>query len=973
MGRTLQPEDRISHYRVVAPLGAGGMGEVYVAQDESLERSVALKTLPPHLVRNEERVRRFITEAKSASSLNHPNIVTIYEIGRDEVKSGASGDRQGDGAAPEAASAPIHFIAMELVAGETLTQKIHHEKTELRSLLGHIAQAAEGVAKAHAAGIVHRDLKPGNIMVSRDGYAKVLDFGLAKLTEKQASGGSQATNAPTEAAATGEGALMGTVGYMSPEQVQGKPADHRSDIFSMGCVLYEAATRRRPFIADTDVEIMHKILRERPTPVEELSPEVPAEVRRLVRRCLAKSPDERLQSMRDLAIELREIVDEYDTLSASTTSGSTMASRALGASQARSKRTGFNALIASVVLLGLAGLGFGIYSLMGRGGSGGAGDSGLGQMTITSIMSRNDLNEAVLSRDGRYLAYVIFANDKFSLNVRQVRTGSDVTIMPPQEFPIRGITFSPDSDYLYFLNRDQQLPNYSALYRVASLGGPQRKMLYDIDSAVSFAPDGARVSFRRGFPQVQADVLVVANLTTGEEKELIRVKYPESFYFAPTGTQTAQAWSPDGEHVVAAIFDATGGARTRVFDIDARTGARREVGSHPWLFVDSVGWLPDSRAFVSSGFVVGTFGFQIYRVSFPDGAVRKLTNDLEGYQGLSISGDGQSLAAIRRTEVYNLWAGAPDGSAEPQALSSATTSIAAMQNFEPLPDGGIAITAPQGNNVFLWRIESDGGGRRQLNTQGVYVISSDAAGGDSILFTQVDEDASTHIWRVDADGSGPRQITMGQSMQVQDVSPDGKWAIINKFSDRSTLWLLNLAGGEPTQLVAGTTGELAEFSPDGRSVLYTVYEQDQDRMYPGRRVAAVPDGRVLHSFRLPPGAFDLAWAPDGQAVTYIDRGTGMNVMRQAITGGEPTSLTRFTEGSVVNHEWSPDGKSIALHRRVGGHQGLWTMHPGDAALRRVAEFRTGNIANTAWSTDSKRLLFLYGNSSQDVVLITDFK
>ena len=971
MGRTLQPEDRISHYRVVGPLGAGGMGEVYVAQDESLERSVALKTLPPHLVRNEERVRRFITEAKSASSLNHPNIVTIYEIGRDEVKSGGSGDRLADGVAPEAASAPIHFIAMELVAGETLTQKIHHEKTELRTLLGHLAQAAEGVAKAHAAGIVHRDLKPGNIMVSRDGYAKVLDFGLAKLTEKQASGGSQATNAPTEAMATGEGALMGTVGYMSPEQVQGKPADHRSDIFSMGCVLYEAATRRRPFIADTDVEIMHKILRERPTPVEEINPEVPAEVRRLVRRCLAKNPDERLQSMRDLAIELREIVDEYDTLSASTTSGSTMASRALGAPPAA--RKGMTAVITAVVVLGVAGLGFGLYSLLGRGAPADTDRAGLGQMKIASIMSRNDLNEAVLSRDGRYLAYVIFANDKFSLNVRQVRTGSDVTIMPPQDFPIRGISFSPDSDYLYFLNRDQQLPNYSALYRVASLGGPQRKMLYDIDSAVSFSPDGARVSFRRGFPQVQADTLIVATLEPFEEKELIRVKYPESFYFAPAQVQTAQAWSPDGDHLVAAIFDSTGGARTRVFDIDVRTGARREVGSHPWLFVDSVGWLPDSRAFVASGFVVGTFGFQIYRVSFPDGVVRKLTSDLEGYQGLSISADGQSLAAIRRTDVYNLWAGTPDGSAEAQALTSATSSIASMQNFEPLADGGIAITAPQGNNVYLWRMESDGSNRRQLNTQGVYVITTHAAEEDSILFTQVEADGSTHIWRVDADGSGLRQITTGQSLQVQDVSPDGKWALINRFSDRSTIWLLNLASGEQTQVVAGTTGELAEFSPDGRSVLYTIYEQDQDRMYPGRRIAAVPDGRVLHSFRLPPGAFDLAWTPDGEAVTYIDRGTGMNVMRQSITGGEPTSVTRFTEGSVVNHEWSPDGKSIALHRRVGGQQGLWAMHPGDATPRRVAEFRTGNITNTGWSVDSKRLLFMYGNSSQDVVLISDFK
>src|SRR6185369_13794206 len=233
-------------YRIVGPLGAGGMGEVYIARDETLDRSVALKILPPGLVRNDERVRRFVTEAKSASSLNHPNIVTIYEIGHDRVLSarpaGEAGGAAGSaGAEGDSAAEPVHYIAMELVAGETLDQKIHHEKTDLRTLLGWIAQAAEGIAKAHAAGIVHRDLKPGNIMISKDGFAKVLDFGLAKLTERGVTD-AERTSAPTQAVATGAGVVMGTVGYMSPEQVQARSVDHRSDIFSLGCILYEAAT-----------------------------------------------------------------------------------------------------------------------------------------------------------------------------------------------------------------------------------------------------------------------------------------------------------------------------------------------------------------------------------------------------------------------------------------------------------------------------------------------------------------------------------------------------------------------------------------------------------------------------------------------------------------------------------------------------------------------------------------------------------
>src|SRR5262245_17539131 len=378
MGKALQPGNLISHYRVIAPLGAGGMGEVYLALDLTLERNVALKVLPPELVRNDERVRRFVLEAKSASSLSHPHIVTIHEIGQDRV-------RVADGGAETVeASAPIHFIAMELVSGQTLEQKIHHEGTDLRTLLGFLAQVAEGLAKAHAAGIVHRDLKPRNVMITKDGYAKVLDFGLAKLTEKQ-PGASEITSAPTAAPGlTGERVVVGTVGYMSPEQVRGKPVDYRSDIFSFGCLLYEAATRQRPFSADSDVETMHKILTEEPPPVEELNPRAPADLRRLIRRCLAKEPEQRFQSVLDVAIELREIGDNFDSLSASASSGSSASAAA--APLPRRRRLWPAVGVAAVALLGVAGLAIGLRGLRsGRAGSAAAHEP-FQSMRMTSLM-----------------------------------------------------------------------------------------------------------------------------------------------------------------------------------------------------------------------------------------------------------------------------------------------------------------------------------------------------------------------------------------------------------------------------------------------------------------------------------------------------------------------------------------------------------------------------------------------------------
>jgi serine/threonine protein kinase len=327
------------------------MGEVYRAHDAKLDRAVALKVLPSGVTRDADRLRRFVQEARSASSLSHPNIVTIHDIGEAVPVEGEQ---------PSAAdAAPVNYIAMELVEGRTLRQLFDDRSIAPRTLLSYLAQAAEGLAKAHAAGIVHRDLKPENIMVSRDGYAKVLDFGLAKLTESALSGGALTeTSTAIKEHATKAGAVVGTVGYMSPEQAMGKPVDHRTDLFAFGCLLYEAATGRRPFIGESSVDVLHAIVRKSPTPVEEIAPAIPRALVRTIRRCLAKEPDRRYQSMRDLALELHEMVDEWETLALpSGTVSSTSASSGsgpLGIAPPRSRRVWVVAAAAAVLLLAAA-------------------------------------------------------------------------------------------------------------------------------------------------------------------------------------------------------------------------------------------------------------------------------------------------------------------------------------------------------------------------------------------------------------------------------------------------------------------------------------------------------------------------------------------------------------------------------------------------------------------------------------------
>ncbi len=282
---SLAAETQLGRYQIRSLLGAGGMGEVYLAQDTSLNRKVALKVLPVEVAANQDRMRRFKQEATAAASLNHPNIAHIYEIG---------------------AAEGFNFIAMEYIEGTTLRAKIHHEPEELPKLLRILQHVAEGLAKAHASGIVHRDLKPDNIMITSDGHAKVLDFGLAKLVESPTHSGSEE---PTILQHSIPGLILGTMGYMSPEQAQGKTReiDHRSDIFSFGCILFEAITGQKAFAGKDQIEVLNKIIREPAPPLAAFNQDAPADLQRIVRRCLAKDPDERYQTIKDVALELKEV------------------------------------------------------------------------------------------------------------------------------------------------------------------------------------------------------------------------------------------------------------------------------------------------------------------------------------------------------------------------------------------------------------------------------------------------------------------------------------------------------------------------------------------------------------------------------------------------------------------------------------------------------------------------------------------
>jgi TolB-like protein/predicted Ser/Thr protein kinase len=317
---------KLGRYEIRSKIGEGGMGEVYLAQDTKLDRKVALKILPADVASQRDRMERFIREAKSAAALNHPNIAHIYEIG------------EHDG---------THFIAMEYIDGETLREKIHKSRVPLSKLLKYLNQVAEGLGKAHAAGIVHRDLKPENIMITRDDYAKVLDFGLAKLVEPQRSFGSGSGSSEVATALMHQhstpGMVMGTIGYMSPEQASGRvhEIDHRSDIFSFGCILFEAATGQRAFEGKDALDSLHKIVHA-PTPqLKDVNPLAPDELQRIVRRCLAKESEKRYQSIKEVAIELDDLQQDLKAQTASNYSGHAVSSTSAATSASARAEEGF--------------------------------------------------------------------------------------------------------------------------------------------------------------------------------------------------------------------------------------------------------------------------------------------------------------------------------------------------------------------------------------------------------------------------------------------------------------------------------------------------------------------------------------------------------------------------------------------------------------------------------------------------------
>ncbi len=562
----------VSHYRVIEKLGGGGMGVVYRAEDLRLHRFVALKFLPSNVAKDPHALARFRREAQAASALNHPNICTVYDIG------------EADGCA---------FIAMEYLEGQTLKHLIQQQPLTTDRVLDLAIQIADALDAAHARGIIHRDIKPANIFVSDRMQAKVLDFGLAKVASRNVIELPDMTAATADApddSLTSPGSAVGTVAYMSPEQVRGDKLDPRSDLFSFGVVLYEMATGRMAFPGKTSGIVIDGILNHAPVSPIRLKPDLPARLEEFINKALEKDRNVRYQHASEIRADLQRLKRDTDP-GRSAASGHPQAAEVPKSEHAERKRKGLYLAGPAVVALLIVGIGYGLRSHFRTKRSG----EPFQNFTITKLTDTGNLTGAAISPDGKYVVNVVQYNGMESLWLRNVSTNSNTQIAAPVRSGYGHVQFSPDGDSIYFSPSGFSPGRYFGqdLFRMPVLGGNPHSAVRNILSGFSFSPDGRRICFIRLTMQQDTKLprlpLVVADLEGREEKELLSLYLPIQ-EFSP-------AWSPDGKQIVIILTNKALRSST-LTAVDAATGKQQPIFSSTEMKFRDLAWLPDGSGLV---------------------------------------------------------------------------------------------------------------------------------------------------------------------------------------------------------------------------------------------------------------------------------------------------------------------------------------------------------------------------------------
>ena len=874
------------------------MGVVYEAEDLKLGRHVALKFLPTELENDPQALDRLQREARAASALNQANICTIYEINEHEGR---------------------HFIVMELLEGKTLDQRIGGQPLPLGQLLELGIQLSDALDTAHAKRILHRDIKPGNIFITDRGQAKILDFGLAKIAADRRMAEPVAVTAATldSEHLTSPGSTVGTVAYMSPEQALGEELDQRSDLFSLGCVLYQMATGTLPFKGTTTAALFDSILHKAPVSPLRLNPALPEDLERIIFKLLEKDRDLRYQTAAELRADLKRLKRDMDSSgsvktsaavsAASRVSAATPSSRGvLLAEGARQHKVGFG-LVLLIVVIVLAAAGYGIFALLHRPQA-----VPFQSMGISKLTDSGNAFLAAISPDGKYVVHVVEDSGQKSLWMRHIPTNSVTQIVPPADTQYGGLTFSPDGNYIYFIRLEKDRPGLGLLYQIPVLGGTPRLIVTDVDSRISFSPDGKRFAFRRDSSVRRTSGMMIVDADGTHEQSISEQAFPATYGGSP-------AWSPDGKVIaIMNYFGEKKGELGEFIVLDVATGKKSAIA--PFSRIGQVlgcSWLPDG-----SGLLIAANGpntnwvTQIGFVSYPGGEYRRITNDLNRYSdAISTTSDARSLVSVVTEGTHNIWVMPASGTTAQAVQISAGKAEAASLSWTA--DGRILSSSggPQGFEFNLRK--SDGSGKTAILADPAPSLQPSACGdGRSIAFVSVRSQNGETIWRMDANGGNLKEITTGPLNTDPVCSPDGQWVVYQAIDDTGqTIWKVSINGGTPTR-VSPLIGYGPAVSPDGKMVAFVTLQGTNPNVKTVWLVVPSSGGDALYT--LAPdlrASGKFRFTPDGKSLAYVVNEHGVsNLWAMPLAGGDAKPLTDFKSDFIFDFGWSRDGKQLALSR-----------------------------------------------------------
>lgn len=935
----IEPGTKFGRYEIRSKLGEGGMGEVYLARDTQLDREIALKLLTAEVAKDQQRLHRFLQEARAASALSHPNVAHIYEIG--EV-GGA------------------HYIAMEFVEGLSLDRKIGGRPVPVQQLLDIAIQIADALDEAHAKGITHRDIKSSNIVISSRGRVKVLDFGLAKLASPAGVTDKTSNSELATRVKTSPGVVMGTVNYMSPEQALGREVDHRSDVFSLGVVLYEMATGRLPFTGETVTETIDRITHTQPEAIARLNYEVPAELEVIVKKALRKDREERYQTVHDLLLDLRELKREADlalSLERSTPPQSrsgdmvteTFTRSAISATSVppaptspiptphptssaeyiaggikRNKVAVILIAVVAVFFVGLLGIGLaGYWFYRSSGAAGTSADKNSGRapnMKITRLTANGKTENAAISPDGKTVVYVLRDAGQRSLWIRQVATSSNVQIVAPAEMFIGRETFSPDGNYIYYQAKDKDNPQ-GMLLQVPALGGIPRKILSNIDSPITFSPDGSRIAFiRNDNAATGEDHLMLANVDGTNEKKLA-VRKGDTFF-----PSSGLGWSPDGKLIACPAGAYAGGFHLTVVTADVATGEQKEISNQKFTDIGRVSWLSDGSGILVNAQEAGAYQNQIWLVPYPAGEAHRITRDLNDYGGTSLTADSRTLVTVQFDVTSNIWISPINDLMHGKQITFG--KLEGDRGLGWTPDGKLVYTSLAGGALDLWIMNADGTNQKQLTSDPTQEDSPLVSPDGHYIFFDSMRGPLPSIWRMDIDGNNIKQITDKEDYLV-GITPDGKSIIFTSWrTTKMSLWRTSIDGGEAVQ-ISNLFITNASISPDGKS-LACRYREENPNVPAKLIILPIEGGPPTKTFDLP-----------------------------ATVGGTP--------------EWSADGKSLTVGDSRTGSVNLWSFSLENGQMKQLTDFKPDGFFSREISPDKKSMAIARGNITSDVILISDFR